>query len=250
MPTLNQSRLETGKGLRPRRSGVLYWLGSALAGIQLAALPGYAGNGPALTEGFGNGPEETISSQGYSRLAPSYFDGAPSLPATAFPAVPGGEGYRDVPVFRGGYGPGNPLSDQHRGAGFLLRPAPSWRLPGQWASLSPGDGRRQLPFPLPGEARNSPLSRRDGAGENREKGVRSRFSAPVYLSAALTVSAAAVARLSKERADDAYETYLRSAGRQRQQSHFEEAQRYDRIAGAAFAVMEAGVVWSLYLLFF
>ena len=59
-----------------------------------------------------------------------------------------------------------------------------------------------------------------------------------------------MARLSKERADDAYETYLRSAGRQRQQSHFEEAKRYDRIAGAAFAVMEAGVVWSLYLLFF
>ncbi|MCY3760102.1 MAG: hypothetical protein OXH50_02530 [Gemmatimonadetes bacterium] len=72
----------------------------------------------------------------------------------------------------------------------------------------------------------------------------------MYLSAALTVSAAAVARVSKDRADDAYETYLKSAGRQRQQSHFEQAERYDRIAGAAFAVMEAGLVWSVYLLFF
>ena len=102
-----------------------------------------------------------------------------------------------------------------------------------------------------GQASGSALSRRqDRAGDDRKQQVRSRFSAPLYLSAALTVSAAAVARLSKDRADDAYETYLKSAGRQRQQSHFEEAERYDRIAGAAFAVMEAGLVWSVYLLFF
>ena len=102
-----------------------------------------------------------------------------------------------------------------------------------------------------GQDSGSTLSgRQDRAGDGRKRQVRSRFSAPLYLSAALTVSAAAVARLSKDRADDAYETYLKSAGRQRQQSHFEEAERYDRIAGAAFAVMEAGLVWSVYLLFF
>ena len=91
---------------------------------------------------------------------------------------------------------------------------------------------------------------KDRAKRDGEQEVRSGSSAPLYLSAALTVSAAAIARFSKERADGAYETYLKSAGRQRQQSHFEEAERYDRIAGAAFAVMEAGLVWSLYLLFF
>ena len=256
VPTLDQSLLETGEGRRLRRSGALYWLGSALAGIQCAVLPGYAGNGPALADGFGNGPAETISTQGYSRLAPSLFEGAPSLPAIALAAVPEGKGCRDAPVFNARHGPGNQRSDQQRGSGLFPQPAPGREFSGQWqqASLFPAhegrDGHRQLRFPIPGKARNSPLSRREGAGENREEGVRSRLSAPFYLSAALTVSAAAVARLSKERADDAYETYLRSAGRQRQQSHFEEAERYDRIAGAAFAVMEAGVVWSLYLLFF
>ena len=114
-----------------------------------------------------------------------------------------------------------------------------------------GGGHLESPFFGGGPAPDSPLSRRqDRAGDDRKQQVRSRFSAPLYLSAALTVSAAAVARLSKDRADDAYETYLKSAGRQRQQSHFEEAERYDRIAGAAFAVMEAGLAWSIYLLFF
>ena len=256
VPTLDQSPLETGEGPRLRRSGALYWLGCALAGIQCAVLPGYAGNGPVLTDGFGNGSAETISTRGFSRLAPSLFGGAPSLPATALAAVPEGKGCRNAPVFHARHGPGIQRSDQQREARLFPQPAPDWEFSGQWppGSLSPAhegsNGRRQLRFPIPGKARDSQLSRRDGAGENREEGVRSRLSAPLYFSAALTVSAAAVARLSKERADDAYETYLMSAGRQRQQSHFEEAERYDRIAGAAFAVMEAGVVWSLYLLFF
>ena len=132
-------------------------------------------------------------------------------------------------------------------APFLFEGVPPL-VPAAIPAHAPRAGHRQPPFP--GPALGSPLSRQGSAGSDREKGDRSRFSAPLYLSAAVTVSAAAVARFSKDRADNAYETYLKSAGRQRQQNHFEEAERYDRIAGAAFAVMEAGLVWSVYLLFF
>ena len=181
----------------------VYWLGSVLAAIQLAALPGYAAEGTAPPDECRAAPAETLSSVAFSRLAPSFFEGAPPLSRAA------------------------------------VAPNPKGNL------------RREPPLPPGGPALDSPLSRRqDRAGDDRKQQVRSRMSAPLYLSAALTVSAAAVARLSKDRADDAYETYLKSAGRQRQQSHFEEAERYDRIAGAAFAVMEAGLAWSVYLLFF
>ena len=148
--------------------------------------------------------------------------------------------------------PGGTLSSRmfSRLAPFLFEGVPPL-VAGAVPAHAPGDGYRQPPFPGPGKAHGFPRSRHQGrSGGDREPGDRSRFSAPLYLSAAATVSAAAVARFSKDRADDAYETYLKSAGRQRQQNHFEEAERYDRIAGVAFAVMEVGLVWSVYLLFF
>ncbi len=68
--------------------------------------------------------------------------------------------------------------------------------------------------------------------------------------AALAVTGAAVAWWSTGEADAAYDRYLRSAGARRQQQAFERAERYDRIAGAAFLTMEAGVVLTACLVFF
>ena len=68
--------------------------------------------------------------------------------------------------------------------------------------------------------------------------------------AALAVTGAAVAYWSTSEADAAYDRYLRSAGARRQQQAFERAERYDRIAGAAFLAMEAGVVLTACLVFF
>ena len=67
---------------------------------------------------------------------------------------------------------------------------------------------------------------------------------------ALALSSGLAAWWSKERADRAYTRYLRSAGVRRQRRHFERAERFDRIAGAAFAGMEAGIGWATYFLFF
>ena len=55
---------------------------------------------------------------------------------------------------------------------------------------------------------------------------------------------------SRERADAAYDRYLRSASTVRQQRELADAKRFDRIAGAAFVGMEVGIVFSSYLLFF
>ena len=92
----------------------------------------------------------------------------------------------------------------------------------------------------------------DRSVAKRNTKIRSTWSPPkqLYFSAALTVSAAAIAQWSEERADDAYDKYLKTAARSRQGSYFSEARRYDRVAGIALAVMEAGLFWSVYLVFF
>ena len=84
------------------------------------------------------------------------------------------------------------------------------------------------------------------AAPSKEKHSRKKL----YLSAALAAGAGAVAYWSKERADAAYDRYLRSASTVRQQRELDAAQRFDRIAGAAFVGMEVGIVLSSYLLFF
>ena len=55
---------------------------------------------------------------------------------------------------------------------------------------------------------------------------------------------------SKERADAAYDRYLRSASVVRQQRELDAAKHFDRVAGMAFVGMEVGLVLSSYLLFF
>ena len=79
---------------------------------------------------------------------------------------------------------------------------------------------------------------------------KKRSRKALYLSAALTASFSAVAYWSKERADAAYDRYLHSANIERQDKEFDKAKRMDRIAGASFVGMEAGLVLSSYLLFF
>ena len=93
-----------------------------------------------------------------------------------------------------------------------------------------------------GAVREPPLR----VGSSEEKRSRKKL----YLSAALAVGAGAVAYWSKERANAAYDRYLRSASVVRQQRKLDEAKRFDRVTGAAFVGMEVGLVLSSYLLFF
>ena len=79
---------------------------------------------------------------------------------------------------------------------------------------------------------------------------KKRSRKKLYLSAALAVGAGVVAYWSKERADAAYDRYLRSASVARQQRELDEAKHFDRVAGMAFVGMEVGLVLSSYLLFF
>ena len=81
-----------------------------------------------------------------------------------------------------------------------------------------------------------------------EEGARSRSK--LYLSAALALTAGAVAYWSNSEADDAYDSYLRSAGAVRQRDRFDRAEGYDRVSGAVFIAMEVGIALSTYLLFF
>ena len=70
------------------------------------------------------------------------------------------------------------------------------------------------------------------------------------LSAGLALTGGVLAWLSKREADDAYDRYLHSAGSERQRTEFDRAERYDRLSGAAFAAMEAGILLTAYFTFF
>ena len=72
----------------------------------------------------------------------------------------------------------------------------------------------------------------------------------VIASDAVAAGSAAIAHWSSGRGDDAYDRYLSSAGEERREDAFDDAERYDRIAGAAFLAMEAGLVLTAYFVFF
>ncbi|MBM3279601.1 MAG: hypothetical protein FJY95_16210 [Candidatus Handelsmanbacteria bacterium] len=78
----------------------------------------------------------------------------------------------------------------------------------------------------------------------------SRLERGLWWSAGLALAAGGAAWWSARQADRAYERYLHSAGQGRQEETLRRSRRYDRVAGAAFACMEAGIVLSLYLVFF
>jgi len=135
----------------------------------------------------------------------------------------------------------------------MIRPAAGGtdRIDGEWPAVLPRMG--SLPPPV------HPLLRgkvapvhlpEDSPPQSGRKAEKKGFRRQVYWSAALALSSGVLAWWSKERADRAYARYLRSAGLRRQKEQFDRAERFDRIAGAAFAGMEVGVGLTTYFLFF
>ena len=129
---------------------------------------------------------------------------------------------------------------------LLLAGVPTWaeplELPRRLAPLEAALAEQWAERPMLRQ-RSMPTA---SAAPSKEKRSRKKL----YLSAALAVGAGAVAYWSKERADAAYDRYLRSASVVRQQRKLAEAKRFDRVTGAAFVGMEVGLVLSSYLLFF
>ncbi len=113
-----------------------------------------------------------------------------------------------------------------------------------------GVWHRSFPRPHAMAPRPRPLMAKDPATQQGTGKGRIVWRPALAASAALAVAGAALAYWSTDEADAAYDRYLRSAGARRQQQTFERAERYDRIAGAAFLAMEAGIVLSACLVFF
>ena len=65
----------------------------------------------------------------------------------------------------------------------------------------------------------------------------------------LMVGGGVLAGWSKQRADEAYDEYRRSAGENRQQRLWDRSRTYDRLAGAGLLTMEVGVVLATYTIF-
>ena len=83
--------------------------------------------------------------------------------------------------------------------------------------------------------------------ETRQFGLWRRA---VVTSAALAATSAVIGHWASGQGDEAYDRYLSSAGETRRERAFDDAERYDRIAGAAFLAMEAGLVLTAYFVFF
>ncbi len=88
------------------------------------------------------------------------------------------------------------------------------------------------------------------AAARQERPTERRRGRRLLMSAAWTLGMGAFAYWGKERANSAYTRYMHSANTLNQQRYFERAERYDRMAGAAFIGMEVGVLFTTYLLFF
>ena len=92
----------------------------------------------------------------------------------------------------------------------------------------------------------TPALRTAAAAGHQER----RWRPAVMASAGLAITGALVAYWSTGEADSAYDRYLHAAGAHRQQDAFNKAERHDRIAGAAFFLMEAGLVLTARFVFF
>lgn len=86
-----------------------------------------------------------------------------------------------------------------------------------------------------------------GASAGKANVVRSRR---LQLGVALSAGAAALAWWSQQRADSRYQCYLHAAGTRRQERALSRAEDYDRLAGAAFLSMQAGLVLTTCVLLF
>ena len=73
---------------------------------------------------------------------------------------------------------------------------------------------------------------------------------PVILASSLALTGALVAHWSTNQADEEYDRYLEVANVRRQNDAFESAERYDRLAGAAFVAMEVGILLTVYYVLF
>ncbi|MDE2810810.1 MAG: hypothetical protein OXN90_20535 [Gemmatimonadota bacterium] len=128
---------------------------------------------------------------------------------------------------------------------LLATGAPTWAEP-----LELPRRLAQLEAALTAQWAERPMLRQRSVPTASAPSKKKRSRKKLYLSAALAVGAGAVAYWSKERADAAYDRYLRSASVARQQRELDAAKHFDRVAGAAFVGMEVGLVLSSYLLFF
>ena len=151
---------------------------------------------------------------------------------------------------------------------MILLLLPSSLLAGEGAKRSGGVAKHALPSVLPSlDLASLDLKRLaaadDGTGKRQrlissakassgkeETQSESRWDRRLFLSAALAVSAGALARWTKQEADSSYDNYLESASPQRQKSAFKRAKEYDRLSGAALIGMEAGIILSTYVIFF
>lgn len=105
------------------------------------------------------------------------------------------------------------------------------------------------PLPTVSDRSGSYMSGSNASGSKEPGGKRWQRRA-VLLSAGFTLTSGAVAYWSTREADKAYDRYLRSAGATRQQQALDDAETHDRIAGASFLLMEAGIVLTTRYLFF
>ncbi len=111
-------------------------------------------------------------------------------------------------------------------------------------------GRYVLHEEVPGRGHRAAAPERDIYKRMDEVSGPRLWRRAVLASATLAATSALVARWSSNRGDEAYDRYLSSAGEKRREDAFDEAERYDRIAGAAFLAMEAGLVLTAYFVFF
>jgi hypothetical protein len=124
---------------------------------------------------------------------------------------------------------------------WMLAALLAWQ--GAVLAQAPGELPRLVPACCPRlEVQKEPVAVPRPPAKKEQRQGRTRL----YLSAALTLGAGALALWGGERADRAYRNYLRSASTRRQEKYFARAERYDRITGAAFAGMEVGLVLSAY----
>ena len=128
-------------------------------------------------------------------------------------------------------------------------------LVGQTYSWAPRLGIHHYHHPSSNLQPETKAHQRRGAdsSEGDARVVRSsssRSRTRLYVSASLAITATAVAKWSKREADRSYERYLTAANRETQKDQFDRAERYDRLSGAAYAAMEAGVVLTAYFVFF
>ena len=91
---------------------------------------------------------------------------------------------------------------------------------------------------------------RTDASDRAERRSRSFRRRAACASGAVAIAGGLIARWSKKKADRAYGRYLHSAAVRRQERAFERSQRYDRIAGGAFVVMEVGIVLAAHFTFY